>query len=71
MVRSAESNGCKVDGEHPHARRWRDYYVDGVCRQTVLEVFVEDEFAGSFWRVWNLNELSLMLNLSCAISNRG
>jgi hypothetical protein len=46
VVRFAESNGYEVDGERPHAWRYRDYVVKAFNDDKPYDQFVKEQIAG-------------------------
>jgi len=46
VVRYADTNGYEVDGERPHAWRYRDYVVDSFHRDKPYDRFLMEQLAG-------------------------
>ena len=46
VVRFAESNGYEVDGERPHAWRYRDYVIRSLNADKPYDVFLTEQLAG-------------------------
>ncbi len=46
VVRFAESNGYEMDGERPHAWRYRDYVVNSFNADKPYDVFLTEQIAG-------------------------
>ncbi|MEO2088439.1 MAG: DUF1549 domain-containing protein, partial [Gemmataceae bacterium] len=46
VVRFAESNGYEMDGERPHAWRYRDYVVNSFNADKPYDVFLAEQIAG-------------------------
>jgi hypothetical protein len=46
VVRYADTNGYELDGERPHAWRYRDYVVNSFNRDKPYDRFVQEQIAG-------------------------
>jgi hypothetical protein len=46
IVRYADTNGFEIDGDRPHAWRYRDYVIDSFNRDKPYDRFVQEQIAG-------------------------
>jgi hypothetical protein len=46
VVRFADTNGFEIDGDRPHAWRYRDYVIDSFNRDKPYDRFIKEQIAG-------------------------
>ena len=46
IVRYADTNGFEIDGDRPHAWRYRDYVIDSFNHEKPYDLFVQEQLAG-------------------------